>query len=319
VSLTSYGPRFQYLPKTIREISRQTRQPDLVLLNIDVNEKMEFCKLFGRISHDLNLELNFVENLGPGKKLIPALEKYPDADVITIDDDLKFNKHLFMELWKSHQENEDSIIATRCHIPKFLKCGYLAPYTEWNFDSKTFTQEDFPFVTAGAGALFPANSIHFDVLDTEKYKDLSFSTDDAWYWLHAIRKRTRIVRIEGFGDLNYVKGTQAKSLYWDGNAEIFNDFNIQNMAQIYGLFICQSGCHISSTDELLRNTLGRVDSERIVGRVLPLTQHQSNLDRYQLVRDLLQLEKSNSDAIELSKSKLQLLKLLVRGFLKSRY
>jgi hypothetical protein len=223
-----------------------------------------------------------------------------------------------MELWKSHLANPGAIIATRCHLPKLLECGYLAPYVNWQFDSKIFSDEDFPFITAGAGALFPSSSLHVDVLNTVSFLDLSFSTDDAWYWIHAIRNNSKVVRIDGFGDLNYIKGTQTKTLYWDGNAEIFNDYNVRNMARLYGLFNCNLGCHVGSKNELLQAILDKTNLSDVVKGIIPLTLQQSNLDRYILIRNLLQLEKSSSELIELKKSNQKIIKLMAKKIFQNK-
>jgi hypothetical protein len=313
VSLTSYGPRFKFLNNVLSQIDAQTLKPTKTLLNIDIQE----ANIFKNYLHDLakfpNLEVNYVENLGPGKKLIPALVRYPESCIITIDDDLRFRENLFSELWKSHLEYPSSIIATRTHSPRILGCGYLAPYKEWMSDVTTLTAPRIPMITAGSGALFPPNSLHQGAQNYEKYKEFCFSTDDVWYWFHALLNGSDILKIEDFEDLDYLKGSQLKTLYWDGNASIFNDFNIQNMALDLKVFECVNGCHPNNKEELLSNICEENSSAELVGRILPLTRSLSNLDRYFLIRDISRAEKSVKDERLLSQSNRKLIGAIIRN------
>ena len=315
VSLTSYGPRFKFLYEVFAQIKKQTLQPEKIILNIDIEEKEVFKKYLKSLSRNPLLEVNYIENLGPGKKLIPSLLSYPKSCIITIDDDLKFNESLFSELWRKHLENPNSIIATRTHSPRILDCGYLAPYKDWMTDLSTPMEEITALVTAGSGALFPPNSLHGNVTNYEGFKEYSFSTDDIWYWFHALLKGTQIIKLDGYDTLEYLKDSQIETLYWDGNAAFFNDFNIQNMALNFRMFPCKAGCHPSDAKRLLLYICQSNSYLDIAGRVLPLTVDLSNQERYFLIRDISKTEKVNADEKRLIKSNKKLLGLLLRNII----
>jgi len=315
LSLTSYGPRFKFLIQTFQNIKKQSLQPQITQLNIDINEKDEYLTYHERLSQIFDFRVNYLENLGPGKKLIPALECYPDNCVVTIDDDLQLDNQLFLELWKNHEKEPSAIIATRWHKPKFLPCGYLAPYEEWEFDSDQMSISDHPFITAGSGALFPPSSLAIEVLDRKKYLDLSFSTDDVWYWYHAILNQTPVRKIEGFSELKYTKYSQEKTLYWDGNSAVFNDLNIRSLAIDLGLFQCKAGCHTNLLPELLNQLDSSTNCSAAVKRIIPLTKSLSSRERYMIIRDLTQLEKGQNKYIEISTSNLKLVKQLVKNLI----
>ena len=314
VSITSYGPRFKHLPLILRNVLKQTLLPQKIIINIDENEKVDFDDYLNLLPGNLQIEVNYVENLGPGKKLIPTLERYPEVPIITIDDDLNFRPDLFYDLWQSHLLNPESIIATRSHVPLELPCGYLAPYETWDFDSFSTNSPILSLVTAGSGALFPPYALDQGVLDTDKYKDLSFSTDDIWYWFHAILKGTKIVRISGHNELAYIRNSQETTLYWDGNAELFNNLNIQLTALEVGAFRCQSNCHPKTVQDLLREVCMNIDRDKSLrNSIIPLTVTMRNLDRYLLFRRLSSLEKVNNDFVALKNSNLKLLKQFIRN------
>jgi len=315
LSLTSYGPRFKFLFQTFQGIKRQSLQPTIIQLNIDITEKNNYLKYHEKLSQIFDFQVNYMENLGPGKKLIPAIEHYPDYCIVTVDDDLQLDDQLFLELWKNHEKEPSAIIATRWHKPRFLPCGYLAPYEEWEFDSDQMSISDHPFVTAGSGALFPPSSLAIEVLDRKKYLDLSFSTDDVWYWYHAILNQTPVIRIEGFSELKYTKYSQENTLYWDGNSAVFNDLNIRSLAINLGLFQCKIGCHTNSIPELLNQINSNTNGTAMVKRILPLTKSLSSKERYMIIRDLTQLEKSRSRYMEISRSNYKLVKQLVKNII----
>jgi hypothetical protein len=315
LSLTSYGPRFKFLFQTFQGIKKQSLQPTITQLNIDITEKNKYLKYHEKLSQILDFHVNYLEDLGPGKKLIPTIERYPDSCIVTIDDDLQFENHLFQELWNNHLQEPNAIIATRWHKPKFLTCGYLAPYKEWEFDSEQMSISDHPFVTAGSGALFPPGSLETGVGDKQKYLKLSFSTDDVWYWYHAILNQTPVRKIEGFSELKYTKYSQEKTLYWDGNSAVFNDLNIRSLAINFRLFQCKIGCHTNLLPELLNQINSSTNCAAIVKRIIPLTKSLSSKERYMIIRDLTHLEKDQNKYMEISTSNFKLVKQLVKNLI----
>ena len=89
LSLTSHPPRFPFLLTQLNRVSKQTLFPDLLVLNIAEEDYSEIPKELAILDLPFAFEINLVENLGPGTKLIPTLIKYPTSTIITIDDDIK--------------------------------------------------------------------------------------------------------------------------------------------------------------------------------------------------------------------------------------
>ena len=55
------------------------------------------------------LEIKFVKDIGPYTKLIPALKDFPDANIITIDDDYMYPFDMVERLVKAHHQNPQAI------------------------------------------------------------------------------------------------------------------------------------------------------------------------------------------------------------------
>ena len=106
VSLTSISPRVNKLITTLKSILNQTVIPDKIFLYLSEEEYLidkgfknkilpNHLKKF--INENSNiLELNWVENTGPYRKLLPTLKKKwkENCLIITIDDDFIYNKNL---------------------------------------------------------------------------------------------------------------------------------------------------------------------------------------------------------------------------------
>ena len=232
LSLTSHPPRFPFLLSQLKRLANQTLFPDVLVLNIAKEDSWAIPIEVAELDLPFTFEINLVENLGPGTKLIPTIVKYPSATIITIDDDINYPDNLIEALWQESKLYPDVIIGSRAHRPLFIS-GKLAPYLAWEFEI-TQTLNHLVFPTGSGGILYPAGSLDKEVLNLEAYKEMSWSTDDIWFWIHAIRAGTQI-RKSAFSFRNAnIPGSQFVALN-DGNGQIINDLNLSFMWDFYSL------------------------------------------------------------------------------------
>jgi len=197
VSLTSYGRRTaKTLKFAILSILNQTRRPDRIVVWLDQNE---FCAAtipssLKKLIDRCGVEVMFCENLRSYKKLIPSLKLFPDDIIITIDDDLVYDRHLIELLVERHSQYPESIITTMVHIPQFDSDGIL-PYVKWNLN-RPFAEEKLLFPLGGSGTLYPPKSLHTDVSDSNLFLSLAPYADDIWFWCMGLMNGTR-VRVVG--------------------------------------------------------------------------------------------------------------------------
>jgi hypothetical protein len=106
-------------------------------------------------------------------------------------------------------------------------------YDKWE---KNYSHSDGPsselFATSGAGTLYKASFFHPDVLDESTYKDLSFHTDDLWWFVQSKRIGTLTKRLPGLNNLIYIDDTQEDGLWRTGNQDR-NDPNLQSLIKKY--------------------------------------------------------------------------------------
>lgn len=195
VSLTSYLPRIHDVKYTIYSLLNQNFPPDKLILWLDEDSFPQREKNLPRDLLELRafgLTVDWCENLRPYKKLIPALEKYPDDIIVTADDDIFYQPDWLKILYDEHLKNPDCVIAHRANRIRLDTRGNIFPYTSWQFEIKSKAPGYKNFLTSGAGALYKKDFFHADILKRELFLDLSPSADDIWFWSMIVLNGTKI-------------------------------------------------------------------------------------------------------------------------------
>lgn len=223
VSLTSYPPRFVNLAKVLHELNKQSLFPELLILNIAHGDIDLLPVEVRKIALNFPIEIRSVDDLGPGTKLIPTLITHADKVVITIDDDILYPPALFEKLMQESAHDPGSIIGARGHIPRFQENEPI-PYLSWKFLVSNSDRGVF-MPTGVGGVLYPPNSLHPDVIDFNLYKEMSYTTDDIWYWVHAIRNLTTVKKSKFEYELAPVSGFKNVTLE-SGNMSVLNNISL---------------------------------------------------------------------------------------------
>ena len=113
VSLTTYGRRLLGVSSTIESIMQGSVKPNRICLWIDESLKnITFPQtLLNQVKR--GLEIGFCKDIGPHTKLVPTLAKYPEASIITIDDDAIYDYDLVETLVSSHIAHPKCIVTKR--------------------------------------------------------------------------------------------------------------------------------------------------------------------------------------------------------------
>lgn len=115
VSLTSFPVRIGKLDRVIRALFEQSLQPRKIVLYLSLDEFPDrvLPKQLTALEDD-RFEIRFVEgNLRPYKKLLYALADFPEASIITVDDDNLYPTDCFARLWAAASANPGAIICVR--------------------------------------------------------------------------------------------------------------------------------------------------------------------------------------------------------------
>lgn len=212
VSLTSYPPRFPTVRKTLESLRRQSVRPDRIVLWVANGEADDIPDDVKDLQSRGVIEVREYRDIRSYKKIIPALAEWPDAFIVTADDDLYFEKTWLEQLVRGVEPGQKVIVCRRAHMPT-RKAGLLRPYTEWEWEFTGGEQVfDDLFPTSGAGALYPPGSLHDKVFDEETFLSLCPTADDVWLYCMARMAGSRFKQVgPGFAQISW-EGTQEVSL-----------------------------------------------------------------------------------------------------------
>lgn len=206
VSLTSFPARINTTHFAINTLLQQNLKPDKVVLWLSKEQ-------FPNKENDLPTEITNLIQLGleikwcdddirSFKKLIPSLKEYPNDIIITADDDIYYEKDWLESLYAKHIESPTSIIAQR--VRRFiLKNNKFVVLSSKVFDKIDFSKPSFyNQMLGGSGCLYPPDSLHKDIFNTEQALKLLPTNDDIYFWAMAVLKQTKILVAKGLdGDL----------------------------------------------------------------------------------------------------------------------
>ncbi len=234
VSVTSHPARFNALAISLSALKAQILQPQSINVYIADADMAVLPNSIRELEKSGYISINSCDDLGSGKKLIPALKAQRNLPIITIDDDLYFENELFLHLMINHYLYPDAIIAARVHRLAVNEAGDVLPFSTWHkhYDLTEGPAKDL-MPTTGAGTLFPSKALHEDASDSALYTKLSHNTDDLWWFFQARRKGTLIRRLSGLDHLSFIDSTQEVGLWKNGNQDR-NEVNLKALLVQYG-------------------------------------------------------------------------------------
>lgn len=212
VSLTSFPKRINYVEKSIMTLLNQSLKPDKLILWLADTEFPNKEKDLPQSLLDLKqygLEIEWCENLLSYKKIIPALNKYPNDIIVTADDDIYYDKNFLDGLYKSYLLAPQNIHVKRA-IRMYVSAGKIMSYSRdiqmsLNLKKASFANQ----LMSGSGCLFPPNSLHSDVLDEKQFLKILPTHDDIYLWIMAIINGTKINVVGGYDEeMLIVDGTE---------------------------------------------------------------------------------------------------------------
>lgn len=236
VSLTSYPDRIDMVHQAVISLLNQTIRVDKIVLwlapeQFPNKEKDLPKKLLDLISQGLTID--WYHDIKSYKKLIPALKKYSDAIIITVDDDVIYQNDVVEKLLEGYVRQPTMIHTLRAHIVSF-KRGKLVPYAKWPAHITCADPSYNNFFTGVGGVLYPPHVLDGDVFDEEKFMQLSPKADDIWFWAMAVRHETKINLIKNDGDpYTIIPGSQSSCLWIENRNKGGNDQQLNAVFQAY--------------------------------------------------------------------------------------
>lgn len=193
VSLTSFPKRIEKVWMVIETIFNQTYKPDKIVLTLSelqFPEKKIPKKLLEQTKR--GLEIIWTEDdIRSHKKYYYVMQKYPNAIIITVDDDILYEKSLIEKLLEFHKQHPTCVLCNSAS----LKIG--ENYADWENLLFQPTQATFNIMQlGGTGTLYPPNSLYKDVFRKDVFLDICPLADDIWLNAMAVLNNTKIVKTD---------------------------------------------------------------------------------------------------------------------------
>ena len=186
VSLTSFPARINNAWIPIEAMLRQDTPPSKVVLVLNEDD-FRGHKLPRTIRRQLRrgLEILWIRrDMRSYGKLLPVLKAYPDAPIVTIDDDILYEPWRLGALTRAAAETPGTIVGHRGWEIR-IENGRILPYRDWD-EADTASPSDRVLLTGVGAILYPPGVFDPDTLDDpEGIARLCPTADDIWFWAHA--------------------------------------------------------------------------------------------------------------------------------------
>jgi len=221
VSLTTIPSRIDSVYLVIETLLQQSMKPDYLILWLsETNFSYKSLKNLNRGTRMLinqknrGLKIKFCKDLRSYTKILYTLKYYPEAIVVSADDDLYYPKNWLRELYDSYRKFPKYI---HCHAAFFMKkltSNSLLPYAEWLTPNDKFQGTSLNiFPWTGQGCLFPPGSLHPEVFNEKVFLKISPYHDDAWFKAMSILNNVPVKRVKQISILlRHIRDSQSKTL-----------------------------------------------------------------------------------------------------------
>lgn len=198
VSLTTIPSRIARVHVCIESILRQSMQPSRIALWLSERQFPNLnCLPYPLLRQkSRGLEIYHCQEEWPHKKLLNSLIMWPNATLITADDDVMYPDNWLEKLYLIHKKIPVTIICHRGRIMSVDSTGVFKKYEDWSTVGDELIQPSHSVFPIGVGGvLYPPNVLHTDVQDSELAKKLCPRSDDIWFKINAYRNGTKCVAV----------------------------------------------------------------------------------------------------------------------------
>lgn len=233
ISLTSYPKRIKNVDKVIKSLLMQNFPFTKINLYLSSNQ-------FQKKDRDLPINLTSLigdkfeikwveEDVRSYKKLIYALQEYPNSIIVTADDDVIYPEDWLKRLITSYLSEPDCIHCLRGRDIKWTK-EKPTTYKKWNLIQIPLFSSFRILPTGVGGCLYKRKLLHPDVLNKDLFTKICPDADDMWFWGMAVRNGTKIkIGRPALNKLQLIESSQEDSLWSKNqfdNDKIFNELLI---------------------------------------------------------------------------------------------
>lgn len=247
VSLTSTAGRIRNIFPTLYSLTVQTRKPDLIVLWLSKDKDYRMT-VISRIEA-MGVVIKYREDLGPNTKYYYAFDEYKNDVVITVDDDIIYDREMTEELYGMYLMHPESVTARRVHKIRFDCDRQPVKYLDWIWEYKDSDEPaDDLFATGVGGVLYPPAVIGLKFRENKDFLKICPVCDDVWLKFCELSCGIKVCAVKDSGFYLDVinQRTQKNSLAPKNVVGGRNDEAIKACAQYFGF-----------ADDLCERVLGK--------------------------------------------------------------
>ena len=239
VSLTSYPARLPQLHLVIRSLLHQKLAPREIVLYLGNDTRDEDIPSSLRELEKYNFTIKTgYEDLKPHKKYFFAMQEYPQDSIITVDDDVMYDKDFVQDLYNCYKKFPGCVASRRVHRMIQDTLGNIKSYNDWQWECRDILEPSHQLFTTGCGGvLYPPHILPPEAFDAAAIKAHCLNTDDVWLKFMELKAGARVVFTNSkvMHPLT-IRKTQASALmHTNTAAENRNDLNIRAMEDFTGI------------------------------------------------------------------------------------
>lgn len=196
VTLTTFDKRIDDVYLCIESLLQQSLRPNRLMLWLSEEEFPRSRPLPAMLMRQQarGLEIHYCpRDIGPYKKLIPALSLCPDDLLVTVDDDVMYPVDTLDLLYRTHLQYPSEVVANRGHQLLRDRHGRVMPYKQWPKGVQLCSPSADVFPVGIGGVLYPPGALHPDVVKEEVFMSQCPGADDIWLKAMAMRAGTQSV------------------------------------------------------------------------------------------------------------------------------
>lgn len=200
VSLTSFPGAIDYVAGAVKSLLRGRVLPDRIVLYLTF-EQFEGKSLPEELvalerENEIFEIRDYPDEIRSYRKLIPALRDFPDATIITVDDDVSYHPDMVASLLRMHKRFPEHVIA---HRAKRLYTD--RPYKKWrkyrwyHFLFRRLYKRFDTVPTGVGGVLYPPGALCPEMLDESLFRAMAPTCDDIWFWAAAVANGRKVIPV----------------------------------------------------------------------------------------------------------------------------
>ncbi|MGA4439871.1 glycosyltransferase family A protein [Psychrobacter pocilloporae] len=219
ISLTSTSIRLPILRYTLISLLNQDYKAEKIIVNLSKDKYLidqgiqKLPDWLKELEENGSINISWVQNNGPYRKLLPVYEKSKENDIIiTCDDDVIYGPKWLTSLLGTAESFPDCIICGRARVPLKTIGGRYQSYINWPLATPGSSGYDL-VPTGVSGVLYRKPLLSKIIMESHDFKDIAPKQDDLWFKLaHELMGTKVVVSKETYKHINMIEAPGALTI-----------------------------------------------------------------------------------------------------------